>query len=139
VTARLCFPLAPLQAHISHAQQASRHFGGLSGEVGPALEFVKDEGIYLMSNGDPADGPGSGTLARPPVVYAEGYDPTVEDRMAVWERARAAVGGDDFVEFIELDDQFLRAFDRTSKAGYTHLAIDVTAGDFTIGFLKSPE
>ena len=134
MTTRLRFPLATLGAHIDHARQAPRHFGGFSGHVGPALEFVKDEGIYLMSNGDTADP----AAARPPVVYADGYDPTVEDRMAVWERARAAVGGDDFVEFIALDDQLLGALAAAAGAGCTHLAIDITSHDFSISFVRSP-
>jgi len=110
---------------------------GWQGEVGPALEFVKDEGIYLLSNGGPADLSVDQDPTRPPVVYAEGYDPTVEDRMEVWARARAAVGGDDFVEFIALDEGFLSAFDRATSTGCTHLVIDITPQAFTIGFLRS--
>ncbi|MYE82130.1 MAG: DUF3085 domain-containing protein [Gammaproteobacteria bacterium] len=66
----------------------------------PCLWLVKDEGIYLMSPGvhpepEPGDRP-----ARAPVAYASGFDPTRDDRMAVWDRARDAVGGDDFAEAI---------------------------------------
>ena len=69
----------------------------------PCLWLVKDEGIYLMSPGvfpdaDPAQQP-----PRPPVSYARGFDPTRDDRMAVWDRARDAVGGDDFSEEIPID------------------------------------
>ena len=65
-------------------------------KIPPGLWLVKDEGIYLMSNGVTADG------TRVPLdpVYAKGYDPTKRDRMAVWDDARDAVGGDDFVEFL---------------------------------------
>ena len=41
--------------------------------------------------------------ARAPVAYASGFDPTRDDRMAVWDRARAAVGGDDFAEDVPLE------------------------------------
>ena len=34
--------------------------------------------------------------------YASGFDPTRDDRMAVWDRARDAVGGDDFAEEIPI-------------------------------------
>ena len=67
----------------------------------PCLWLVKDEGIYLMSPGiDPDAEPGQ---RRPPVSYASGFDPTRDDRMAVWDRARDAVGGDDFAEEIPID------------------------------------
>lgn len=59
----------------------------------PALWFVKDDGIYLMS-------PGRDETTRPPVAYAQGYEPDAED---VWERSREAVGGDDFAIALPLD------------------------------------
>lgn len=72
-----------------------------------ALHFVKDEGVYVMSNGTPrlmrdpdaADEVGK----RSKVVYAVGFDPDERDRGEVWEEARAACGGDDFVEAIGAD------------------------------------
>ena len=69
----------------------------------PCLWLVKDEGIYLMSPGfhprpDSGDRP-----ARAPVAYAVGFDPTRDDGMAVWDRARDAVGGDDFAEAVPLE------------------------------------
>ena len=65
----------------------------------PCLWLVKDEGIYLMS---PGIHPDAGRT-RAPVSYASGFDPTRDDRMAVWDRARDAVGGDDFAEEIPID------------------------------------
>ena len=65
----------------------------------PCLWLVKDEGIYLMS---PGIHPDAGRT-RAPVSYATGFDPTRDDRMAVWDRARNAVGGDDFSEEIPID------------------------------------
>ena len=68
----------------------------------PCLWLVKDEGIYLMSPGiDPA-APSGESAPRPPVCYAVGFDPTRDERMAVWDRARDAVGGDDFAEEVPL-------------------------------------
>ena len=67
----------------------------LKGKIKPALWLVKDEGIYLMSNGKGDD--------RPDVVYAKGFNPKERDRMDVWDDARAAVGGDDFAELIDHD------------------------------------
>ena len=69
----------------------------------PCLWLVKDEGIYLMSPGiHPGPEPGDRST-RAPVAYASGFDPTRDDRMAVWDRARAAVGGDDFAEAVPLE------------------------------------
>ena len=68
----------------------------------PCLWLVKDEGIYLMSPGfDPETPRRPGD--RAPVAYAVGFDPKREDRLDVWERARDAVGGDDFSDEIPLE------------------------------------
>jgi len=68
----------------------------------PCLWLVKDEGIYLMSPGIHPDS-GADRSTRAPVAYASGFDPTRDDRMAVWDRARDAVGGDDFAETVPLE------------------------------------
>ena len=74
-------------------------------DVGPGLFLVKDEGIYLMSNGEPADmievakPNGTGTTKRCRVAYAKDFDPTKRDRGAVWDDAYA-VSADDFSEAI---------------------------------------
>ncbi len=69
----------------------------------PCLWLVKDEGIYLMSPGIHSGAETERRSARPPVAYASGFDPTRDDRMAVWDRARDAVGGDDFAEAVPLE------------------------------------
>ena len=63
----------------------------------PGLFFVKDDGVYLMSSGRPEGlDPETGKPPRPKVAYAKGFDPTLDDRADVWDRAQIAVGGDDF-------------------------------------------
>ena len=69
----------------------------------PCLWLVKDEGIYLMSPGLDPDPDSDDPPRRPPVAYADGFDPNRDDRMAVWDRARDAVGGDDFAEDIPVE------------------------------------
>ncbi|MXY17220.1 MAG: DUF3085 domain-containing protein [Acidobacteria bacterium] len=69
----------------------------------PCLWLVKDEGIYLMSPGIHPEPESGDRPARAPVAYAVGFDPTHDDRMAVWDRARGAVGGDDFAEAVPLE------------------------------------
>lgn len=114
---RLLFPAAEVRKLYEHARDAPRH-GKAYGERGngkPQLMIVKDDGIYMMSNGEPrllADG----TIAKiePPlekdapeverhnyVVYATGYNPKVDGD--VWQKCRAAAGGDDFGEHVDLD------------------------------------
>ncbi len=120
---RLLFALPGVQEIIEHALAAERHkmdfvermetygadvFDAQPDEeerAKPALWWVKDEGIYLMSNGVPAllrDPAAPEDKQRSKVVYAMGFDPTKSDRGEVWDAARAAVGGDDFVESISL-------------------------------------
>ncbi len=69
----------------------------------PCLWLVKDEGIYLMSPGMYPEPASADPAPRPPVSYARGFDPTRDDRMAVWDRARDAVGGDDFSEEVPVE------------------------------------
>lgn len=56
-----------------------------------------------MSPGIHPHAESGGRSARAPVAYAIGFDPTRDDRMAVWDRARDAVGGDDFAEAVPLE------------------------------------
>lgn len=81
----------------------------IDAHVQPGLTLVKDDGIYMMSNGSPAlmdpikrpSSNGQHTIEFRKVVYARGYDPRVDH--AVWDRSRAAAGGDDFTESIDHD------------------------------------
>ena len=64
--------------------------------------LVKDDGIYLMSNGEPHL-PCTDTVNK--VIYARGYEAlsataSMEERMAHDDKIRNAVGGDDFAEFL---------------------------------------
>ena len=88
----LVFKLKDLQPLITHTLKAPKHSMGYMSQLkpGPALFLVKDEGIYLMSNGQP------GLMAKggknhQQVVYAAGHTP-----------ADGWLGGDDFAETLEL-------------------------------------
>lgn len=98
--ATLVFPIAGVNELIDHAINSPDHTMAWQPDdepqevPAPQLMFVKDSGIYLMSNGLPrAD----------EVVYAKGYDPTKAD---VWDKCQTAVGGDDFAEYLSVDDLF---------------------------------
>jgi len=64
------------------------------------LDFVKDRGIYIMSGSTErllSESDSNSSLC----IYAQGYDPKVPD---CWDKCREAVGGDDFVECLPIDD-----------------------------------
>lgn len=72
------------------------------------LLLVADQGVYIMSNGEPRDivtphpeDPMKGTSR---VVYAEGISPGTNEFDDWWERKRAAMGGDDQGLFLNGDD-----------------------------------
>ncbi|MFJ9580885.1 DUF3085 domain-containing protein [Streptomyces sp. NPDC101191] len=93
--ATLVFPLAKVLATAEHAAAAPKHkLGYGETEAAPRLWWVKDDGTYLMSNGqDPTDTRDEdGRL--PHVVHAEGWGPGTD--------ARSVLGGDDFRESIDL-------------------------------------
>ncbi len=89
---------------LAHAKAAPRTVSpyGLTDNPGPGLMLVKDDGVYVMSNGEPAL-PGTDTVNK--VVYARGYEAlpasaNTDERMARYDKIRDAAGGDDFAEFI---------------------------------------
>jgi predicted dienelactone hydrolase len=74
-------------------------------ESGKPILFVHDDGVYLACFAKEGE--------KPLVVYAAGMAPKDD---GFYERARAAVGGDDFAEDLELDAFTLAGL---SKAGST--------------------
>lgn len=95
----LRFKKSALQPLIEHAKNAPEHTTDYSLEqIGPGLFLVKDQGVYLMSNGEPALKDESGKRHR--VVYAEGLDPHKDEDW--YDLALALCGGDDFGELIPM-------------------------------------
>lgn len=87
--------IAPLLEHTASAQSHAAPYG--IGEPVPGLFFVHDQGVYLMSNGEPGLMREDGEEGHQ-VVYAQGMDPKSDEDW--WEVSREAVGGDDFAELI---------------------------------------
>ena len=87
-----------------------------------ALWLVKDEGVYLMSaaaDREPSEG----------VVYALGYDP---DRDPSWyDRARGALGGDDFLEAIPIE-----WVANAVTAGESYLRLSVTKARISLVLVR---
>jgi hypothetical protein len=90
----------------------------------PQMIIVHDDGVYLMSNGDPAD---IIEGDRCFVAYAQGLDP--KDGSHVWDAARAVVGGDDFADYLDLTKEMIEAIRSPDFRG---LRIDVTENSMFI-------
>jgi hypothetical protein len=137
--ATLRFPAAAVLTLVQHTLAARSHERSYFDEAPahPQLVLVKDDGIYVMSNGLPplmADGSVADT-EKPEgkrfVVYAVGFDPGKDQD--VWERARLAVGGDDFAEYLDLWENAT-----TDLAAAEALLVDVTPDQIRISTQRRP-
>lgn len=100
---QLRFPVRDVLAVADHAIAAPDHKPSFADTVDgrtptPALWFVGDDGLYLMSNGVPGQ-PHPDGGDRLLVVYADGYDTAMSKHDAADE-----IGGDDFCEPLPLLD-----------------------------------
>ena len=109
--ANLIFKAVDVKRVVEHALNSKKHgdelvdydkdFKPITKPGKPAVLFVHDDGVYLMSNGEPRDLiHGMGRNGKPQstsfVAYAKGCNPKKD---AEWyDTARALVGGDDFGE-----------------------------------------
>jgi hypothetical protein len=134
---RFVFDGAGVLDLLEHAKAAPKTTSpyGMTEDPGPGLFLVKDDGIYVMSNGEPHL---PGTESRNKVIYARGYEPlprsaSVEDRMAFVDKVRAAAGGDDFAEFVPA-----KSLEKLERDGL--LEINLTSSKMTISVIrKLPE
>jgi hypothetical protein len=89
----------------------------------PAVLLVHDDGVYLMSNGQPRDfvsgddGKGGG---RSFCAYAKGCHP---DDPGSWDTSRALVGGDDFGETLPWAREIKELIDARAK----RIVIEISA------------
>jgi hypothetical protein len=93
----------------------------------PAIVLVHDDGVYLMSNGEPRD------LVegdRSFVAHAKGTKPGT--RPDWWEQSRELVGGDDFAETLT----WTKAIQDQLDGGAKRIRIEATPEELT---LLSPE
>jgi len=107
---KLVFDAADVRRVVEHSigsPRQGRLFTGYDAEsnptyseaTAPSVILVHDDGIYLMSNGQPRDivAGGEDKLgARSFVAHAQGCNPKKDTDW--WNRARDLVGGDDFGE-----------------------------------------
>jgi len=120
---------------LTHAKAAPRNLSpyGMTSDLGPGLMLVKDDGVYLMSNGEPGL-PGSETTNK--VLYAQGYEAlpataSVDERMARYDKVRDAAGGGDFAEFIP-------AKSLTALGAGGSLEVELSADKMTIAIVRPP-
>lgn len=90
----------------------------------PGLWLVGDEGVYVMSNGELAEG------RQALVTYAEQCHPKGD--IDWWDYKRRHFGGDDGVEFIEAE-RLIPLFDRNMRA--THLNIQLTETEIALSLI----
>lgn len=130
MTTKLIFAAADVRRIVEHSLAAptqrprtvdyDKDFHPITEPVpAPAIILVHDEGVYLMSNGEPRDVlPGS---ERSFVAQAAGCDPR---RDADWyDTARDLVGGDDFAETLP----WAREIKARLDAGATTITIEIGA------------
>jgi len=127
--AKLTFNASDIKPLVKHTLESDKRKAcwGQKDKIPAGLWLVKDEGIYLMSNGEQVVDSETGRL---PVVYAKGYNPHKAD---VWEKAYA-VSSDDFCQFIPVKD-----FSDFLEWGADTITIKLTATTMQIGASRKPQ
>jgi hypothetical protein len=114
----LTFDPSDVRRIVDHMTAATAWSQGLGDETKPRSQiiFVKDWGIYLISNGEPRDiVEGSTSFA----AYARGYDPTTEDFDEVQRKSNEVAGGDDFGEFLDLSADQIKLIKSADFASFS--------------------
>jgi hypothetical protein len=101
---KLTFNRADVDKLLAHTKAASEHAPLYQDpkSAKPGLWLIGDDGVYLMSNGLPAQmaEPDKPESTRRVVVYAKQCDPTKMKFEAWWENKRRSFGGDDGSVFL---------------------------------------
>ncbi|MEU7171495.1 MULTISPECIES: DUF3085 domain-containing protein [Micromonospora] len=136
----LYFDLTETLRLAEHAVAAGEHVASLTETedgipCAGALEWVHDDGVYLMSNGLPRltdpNRPGANLT-----VYAYGWNPRLDGH-----RSDLDLGGDDFVEHLHLTERpgaLIEELRGAHAFGYQWLDLVVSADTFTTRFTRTP-
>lgn len=119
--------ILPLVEHAKAAKEHRKTYG--QEKAGPALHFVHDHGVYLMSNGIPHM-PASKNPEHTKVVYANKCDPDKDEDW--WENARALVGGDDFIEELPIKELETHLQSATTH-GFKWFYVEITEETMAFG------
>jgi hypothetical protein len=96
----------------------------------PGLFLVHDQGVYVMSNGEPRDIVTVDDMAETTYsAYAEHCNPKVDEDW--WDNARDLVGGDDFAEVVPVNQEWLNKLGR-----YEEIEVTVTGSEISWKFVK---
>lgn len=95
---------------------------------GCRLALVKDQGVYILAEKGECRPDGRRAL----IAYAQGCNPDVDAFDDWWERARAEVGGDDFVEYLDPKEQIFSRVQNSDDdleitATITELSLEATS------------
>lgn len=121
------FKTSEIKRCVQHALSSTKWDMGWSKESPqPAILFVHDHGVYVMSNGKPTDMEGEQSAY---VAYAKGCHPKKDEDF--YEEARFLVGGDDFGETIVITPDWLRRCDV-----YEEMRVRVNTKSMSITFNK---
>ena len=128
------FKTSELKPLIEHAKAAAEFDMGYESERTPvpALLFIHDQGVYLMSNGIPRLSNGNNPNqpdVNSRVAYAEGCDPNVGEFDDWYGMSRELVGGDDFVEILPIHDYWLGDCDL-----FETFEVNATSSSISYGF-----
>jgi hypothetical protein len=139
------FPRTGVDLLLAHTKAATRHSRLYRNPATkkPGLWLVGDQGVYLVSNGQPAL-PGNSVNPDAPrqhVVYANEVNPDTMPFGDWWEAKRRGFGGDDGIEFIDAvhieavlatctaDEPFVIDIDAQGISLYRKVLIDKVAKD----------
>lgn len=123
------FKTKELKRCITHALNSTQWRMGFADSAvpWPGLFVVHDQGVYLMSNGEPGDALKDELGVY--VAYAAGCDPDNDANW--WEVSRALVGGDDFAEVIPIKENWEKECDN-----FEEFHVRVTPNEISTRFDK---
>ena len=119
----IIFDLEQVSRQIKHAMSCTewqQTIGETDQRAG--LWWVKDSGTYLMSNG-------INGAARPEVAYAHGLDADAD-----WGLVQDVCGGDDFAEYIGIDQMPSNIGIWLNQKGTVHIRFDEFRLEFSISY-----
>lgn len=127
----LTFPIDDrFKSIVEHARQAKEHRPTYGQEnPQPALWLVKDQGVYLMSNGAPMQQNPNVENKKAIVCYAKECDPTAKEFDDWYDASRRIMGGDDGCDALELE-----TFEKAIAQGVKAIKIKVTEKSLSIVF-----
>lgn len=126
---KLTFKTNDVLRCVNHALESEKWGMGNETDIPPqpALYLVHDTGVYLMSNGNPGDWIAENESCY--VAYADGCHPKIDEYY--YETSRVLVGGDDFVEIIPINKDWIEGMSK-----YDEIHVEITPDNIEVFFAK---